>query len=57
MSTDHEDLDPMSEQEIAALAALDRRGRAAGAALMTAVARETVDAADDTGRATPATST
>ena len=36
MSPDHEDLDPMSEPEIAALAALDRRGRAAGAALMTA---------------------
>lgn len=37
MSPDHEDLDPMTEQEIAALAALDRQGRAAGAALMTAV--------------------
>ena len=37
MSTDHEELDPMSEQEMAALAALDRQGRAAGAALMTAI--------------------
>jgi hypothetical protein len=46
MSTDHEDLDPMSEQEIAAVAALDRRGRAAGAAVMTAVARETLEPAD-----------
>jgi hypothetical protein len=43
MSTDHEDLDPMSDQEIAALAALDRRGRAAGAALMAAVATATAD--------------